>query len=328
MTTTSDCPVNRGDAHILPHRPIRQTFRSQSDPMAGASSLLESQLVPEPRVGRVYRSQRTIRLADVAVDGRLRLDAMARYMQDIASDDVADAKAEDELLTWVVRRTLIDVVRQFRTDQAASLATWASGAGSHWAARRTTIAGDAGGHAEAESIWVLLDRATGRPARLPLLSTISMRVRGWVGRCPRSWSWPPSRTCDADTGALAHSGGRHRHPGARQQCRLLGGDRERAAPSVTRERRRLGAYAGCSSIAGRSISPQTLSLPSPRAVGDRRLVHRRRRHRSSRGDSPRRLKADRGSRRGPPPSWRCPIRRPRYPRVRSGREARERRSCR
>ena len=167
MTTTSDCPVNRGDRHILPYRPIRQTFRSQSDQMAGASSLLGSHLVPEPRVGRVYRSQRTIRLADVAVDGRLRLDAMARYMQDIASDDVADAKAEDELLTWVVRRTVIDVVRPFRSDQAASLATWASGSGSHWAARRTTIAGDAGGHAEAESIWVLLDRASGRPARLP-----------------------------------------------------------------------------------------------------------------------------------------------------------------
>src|SRR3984957_17430619 len=130
-------------------------------------AMAESTLVPEPRVGRVYRSQRTIRLADVAADGRLRLDAMARYMQDIASDDVVDAGAEDELLTWVVRRTLIDVEQQFIADRFASLATWASGAGSHWAARRTSITGDAGGHAEAESIWVLLDRATSRPARLP-----------------------------------------------------------------------------------------------------------------------------------------------------------------
>lgn len=134
--------------------------------MAGAESIMASQLVPEPRVGRVYRSQRTIRLADVAVDGRLRLDAMARYMQDIASDDVADADADDVLLTWVVRRTVIDVEQQFRADRSASLATWASGAGSHWAARRTSINGDGGGHVEAESIWVLLDRATSRPARL------------------------------------------------------------------------------------------------------------------------------------------------------------------
>lgn len=137
--------------------------------MAGAEALMGSTLVPEPRVGRVYRSQRTIRLADVAADGHLRLDAMARYMQDVASDDVTDAGAEDELLTWVVRRTLIDVEQQFSADRTASLATWASGAGSHWAARRTSIAGDAGGHAEAESIWVLLDRSNSRPARLPAL---------------------------------------------------------------------------------------------------------------------------------------------------------------
>jgi acyl-ACP thioesterase len=135
--------------------------------MAGASSLLESPLVPKPGAGRIFRSQRTIRLADVAVDGRLRLDAMARYMQDVASDDVVDAGAEEELLTWVVRRTVIDVERQFGADRSASLSTWASGSGSHWAARRTSIGGDAGGHVEAESIWVLINQATSRPARLP-----------------------------------------------------------------------------------------------------------------------------------------------------------------
>src|SRR5580693_10208215 len=110
--------------------------------MPGAQSLMESTLVPEPRVGRVYRSQRTIRLADVAADGRVRLDAMARYMQDVASDDVADARADDDTFTWVVRRTTIDVVSPFGADGAVSLSTWASGSGSHWAARRTTIAGD------------------------------------------------------------------------------------------------------------------------------------------------------------------------------------------
>jgi acyl-ACP thioesterase len=124
-------------------------------------------LVPEPATGRVFRSRRPIRLSDAAPDGRLRLDAMARYMQDVASDDVADSDADDDLLTWVVRRTVIDVVSPFRADASVSLATWASGSGSHWAARRTTITGDAGGHADAESIWVLIDRDTGRLARLP-----------------------------------------------------------------------------------------------------------------------------------------------------------------
>ncbi|MGA7986858.1 MAG: acyl-ACP thioesterase domain-containing protein [Candidatus Dormiibacterota bacterium] len=126
-----------------------------------------STLVPEPGSGRVFRSHRPIRLSDAAPDGRLRLDAMARYMQDVASDDVADAHAEDARLTWVVRRTVIQVSSPFKADTTVALATWASGSGSHWAARRTTIGGNEGGRAEAESIWVLIDRAAGRLTRLP-----------------------------------------------------------------------------------------------------------------------------------------------------------------
>ena len=106
--------MNRGDAHILPYRP-GVGKPSVHNPSNGRCALaLGIDACPEPRVGRVYRSQRTIRLADVAVDGRLRFDAMARYMQDVASDDVEDAGAEDELLTWVVRRTLIDVEQPVR----------------------------------------------------------------------------------------------------------------------------------------------------------------------------------------------------------------------
>jgi acyl-ACP thioesterase len=135
--------------------------------MANLMDMNHTDLVPEPDAGRVYRSERKIRLADVAADGRLRLDAMARYMQDVASDDVAEADADDESLTWVVRRTVIDVVSPFVADHVASLSTWASGSGSHWAARRTSIGGDAGGRSEAESLWVLIDKASSRLARLP-----------------------------------------------------------------------------------------------------------------------------------------------------------------
>ncbi len=172
-------------------------------------------LVPEPGIGRVYRSHRPIRLSDAAPDGRLRLDAMARYMQDVASDDVADAHAEDAALTWVVRRTLIDVASPFGTDATVSLATWASGSGSHWAARRTTIAGNAGGRAEAESIWVLIDRAGGRLTRLPPAfeaiygaSTLGRMVSAKLELTPRpeadatTMHWP-LRLADLD--ALGHA---------------------------------------------------------------------------------------------------------------------------
>ena len=46
-----------------------------------------------------------MRLGDVDPSGRLRLDAIARYLQDVASDDAADAGLDTG---WVARRTLIE----------------------------------------------------------------------------------------------------------------------------------------------------------------------------------------------------------------------------
>jgi acyl-ACP thioesterase len=113
--------------------------------------------------GRVFRARRRVRLADVDATGRLRLDAVARYLQDVASDDVVDARQADGI--WIVRRTQIDVVSPVRVDEVVELATWCSGTAASAAARRTTIAGDGGGRVETETIWIHLD-AEGRPLRL------------------------------------------------------------------------------------------------------------------------------------------------------------------
>lgn len=115
--------------------------------------------------GRVFSSARRIRLSDTDAGGRLRLDAVARYLQDVAADDVEDAGWGSDEHVWVVRRTEIEVVSQFAGDERVELATWCSGTGASAAARRTTLAGDRGGRIEAETVWIHLDRA-GRPLRL------------------------------------------------------------------------------------------------------------------------------------------------------------------
>jgi acyl-ACP thioesterase len=114
-------------------------------------------------VSRVFRARRRVRLADVDATGRLRLDSVARYLQDVASDDVIDAGQADGI--WIVRRTAIDVVVPVRVDEVVELATWCGGTAASAAARRTTIAGDGGGRVETETIWIHLD-AEGRPLRL------------------------------------------------------------------------------------------------------------------------------------------------------------------
>jgi acyl-ACP thioesterase len=124
----------------------------------------DAPLVPRPRSGRVYESGRRVRLSDTDRQGRLRLDAVARYLQDVASDDVEDAGWSSDEHVWVVRRSVVDVVSPFVGDTGVELATWCSGVSSAAAARRTTLLGDRGGRIETETAWIHLDLSL-RPAR-------------------------------------------------------------------------------------------------------------------------------------------------------------------
>jgi acyl-ACP thioesterase len=106
-----------------------------------------------------------VRLADADAGGRLRLDAIARYLQDVAADDVADAGWAADEHVWVVRRTVVEVAAPPAVDEEVELATWCGGVAGSAAARRTSLRGDAGGLVETETIWIHLDRSM-RPARL------------------------------------------------------------------------------------------------------------------------------------------------------------------
>lgn len=128
-------------------------------------------LVPLPNQGRVYRARRKVRLGDVSPSGRLRLDACARYLQDIGNDDTEDsgldAVAGHGAGIWVVRRAVIDVITPPRWGEWIDLATWCAGTGGRWAERRLSIRGEDGGHVEATTLWIHLDRDTLMPTRLP-----------------------------------------------------------------------------------------------------------------------------------------------------------------
>lgn len=96
-----------------------------------------------PLVGRVFRTTRPVRFGDTSPRGRVRLDALARYQQDIAGDDTLDAGIDDPH-PWVVRRGVVEVHVPAVGGEALDLATWCSGTGSHWAERRVSIQGRRG----------------------------------------------------------------------------------------------------------------------------------------------------------------------------------------
>ena len=124
------------------------------------------ELVPRPPAGRVFEEARRVRLGDVSPGGRLRLDAATRYLQDVSADDTADAALPDAE-AWVVRKTVMEVRSFPRYLEALELATWCSGTGSHWAERRISVFGEAGGRIDAVTTWVHFDRVSGRPRRVP-----------------------------------------------------------------------------------------------------------------------------------------------------------------
>ena len=143
--------VNR----LFDTRPIRCTAVTEDD-----------DLREQPSGGRVFGARRTVQLGDVSPGGRLRLDAIARVLQDVANDDSADAGFDRRTSTWIVRRTLIAVERFPSYLAELDLRTWCSRTGSRWAERRTDLIADDGGRVRTATIWVAIDAASGRPAPL------------------------------------------------------------------------------------------------------------------------------------------------------------------
>jgi acyl-ACP thioesterase len=106
-----------------------------------------------------------VHLGDVGHQGRLRLEALARFLQDVAGDDVDEAGIAGAG-AWVVRRSVVRIQQLPTYHESVDLLTWCSGTGACWAERRTTMAGARGEYVEAATLWVLLDSARGRPIPL------------------------------------------------------------------------------------------------------------------------------------------------------------------
>jgi acyl-ACP thioesterase len=135
-----------------------------------------TELVPVPADGRVFGQTVRPGLADCSPSGRIRLDALARWLQDVAYADVEDAGVADQAI-WVIRRARLHVTRFPRFGERFRVTTFCSGLGRMWAERRTTIAreGASTSDVEAGALWVHLDPVTQRPTPL---TAVEMQAYG------------------------------------------------------------------------------------------------------------------------------------------------------
>ncbi len=118
----------------------------------------------EPASGRVFEQTLMPGIAEGLGDLRIRLDAIARWLQDVAYADLLDAGFDEEGI-WIVRRLRLRVEAFPRFGEPATLRTFCSGVGRFSAERRTTVR-SASGRVDAVSLWVWID-ANGEPQRFP-----------------------------------------------------------------------------------------------------------------------------------------------------------------
>lgn len=119
-----------------------------------------------PDIEQAFATSWPVRLGDTDGHDRLRLDAVARYLQDIGFDHLDAVEDGDAHQAWIVRRTVIDVYEPIVFGDRAHLRRWADSLSNRWCDMRIQLKGERSGHIEAAAFLIHIDPVAGRPARM------------------------------------------------------------------------------------------------------------------------------------------------------------------
>ena len=143
-------------------------------------------LMPVPDLNdEVFERQWQLRAGDVDRLGRLRLDGVVRYMQDMGQDHLREKGYDDVHPLWIVRRSMVDMIGPIEFKDTLRLRRWCSGASNRWCEMRVRIEGRRGGLIESEAFWINFNRETQGPARInddfmgALLQTTTVNRLRW-----------------------------------------------------------------------------------------------------------------------------------------------------
>ncbi|MEU5842545.1 acyl-ACP thioesterase domain-containing protein [Rhodococcus sp. NPDC047139] len=117
-----------------------------------------------------YSTVRTVRTGDVDTGKRLRLDGVARYLQDIGTDNLIAVGANDSDPLWIVRRTVVDVHRPAEYGRNLRLRRWCDALSTRWANVRVRLDDPdddpRGPLIETAAFWIDIGPTTGAPTRI------------------------------------------------------------------------------------------------------------------------------------------------------------------
>lgn len=87
--------------------------------------------------------------------------------QDIGQDQLREMGFEETHPLWIVRRTMIDLIRPVEFSDMLRMRRWCSGTSNRWCEMRVRIDGKRkGGLIESEAFWININRETQMPSRI------------------------------------------------------------------------------------------------------------------------------------------------------------------
>lgn len=146
-------------------------------PKPTSSAAPEYQVLPERRPdARFFAADYRVRTGDVDQQMRVRLDALARYLQDVANDNIAEVSFADTDPFWIVRRTVIDVLEPITWPSDFHAERWCSAVSTRWAEMRLRLTAVSetnrfnpeprpNGVVETSAFWINVNES-GMPSRL------------------------------------------------------------------------------------------------------------------------------------------------------------------
>ncbi len=107
---------------------------SQVTPAVSVASL------PDRKPGaQFYEVGYRVRTGDVDQDMRVRLDAVARYLQDVANDNLEATEFSATDPFWIVRRTIIDVIEPITWPGTVTAQRWCGALSTRWTNMRVRL---------------------------------------------------------------------------------------------------------------------------------------------------------------------------------------------
>ncbi|MEV0297544.1 acyl-ACP thioesterase domain-containing protein [Nocardia sp. NPDC050710] len=153
-----------------------------ADPLTAAPPYV---LAAKPAAAQSYRGRYRVRTSDVDESMRLRLDGVARLVQNVSEDMIADSSFFDSDPFWVLRRTIIDVIDPVSWPGTVEVQRWCTATSTRWVNMRQSLHATheqspfnrrhrLPGHIETESFCIKIDAS----AQLSRISDAALEALG------------------------------------------------------------------------------------------------------------------------------------------------------